>query len=106
MSVKLDETGLHDRECPCMRCESGYRPSAAERWRAEAALQRRKAENDVKVLPKKERERLARIAQRAREFEEQRMRDADYLARFHAPSPKELRDLASRYAWAKRSAGR
>jgi hypothetical protein len=36
MSVITDETGLHARECACLRCESGYRPTDRERelaWR-------------------------------------------------------------------------
>jgi hypothetical protein len=37
---KYDRTGLHASDCPCPRCEAGYRPSNAERYQAEQARRR------------------------------------------------------------------
>lgn len=42
---KLDDTGLHATDCPCVRCEAGFRPTIRQRWNARRALdeQRRRA---------------------------------------------------------------
>lgn len=60
IGVRTDETGLHARDCPCVHCENGYRPTELERATARRALNlrlaaeaKRKAEEAAKAAGKK-----------------------------------------------------
>lgn len=63
-NVQLDETGLHARDCQCLRCETGYRPTETERYRAAEALRIRRERQDALAheTPAARRKRLAREA--------------------------------------------
>ena len=76
MSVIIDETGLHSPDCECMRCESGFRPTSAERWHAEQALLRRRERGEA--LPET---RARRVAREINERHERETREAHQCLR-------------------------
>lgn len=83
MSVTWDPEApsLHAEDCGCMRCESGFRPSAADRWRARDAHKRAQATLGAlqkrpsrKELARAERRRLAAVEAERRQVEEREWR--------------------------------
>lgn len=86
MTVVLDETGMHAESCECMRCSAGYRPSAAERWRARDQLARSRATMDA-LQKKPTREELRRVERRRLAAEEAQRRQEQELQwrREHPP---------------------
>lgn len=83
MSVRFDKYGLHAEDCGCLRCESGHRPSAGERWRAReqyertqkmmAALQKEPSKAE---LARMERRRLADEKARQQREDDRKWREA------------------------------
>ena len=93
MNVLLDETGLHDPECPCMRCEAGYRPTSAERWRAREALRLRREREAESPETKKAREHREANQRREREIRERQRLDAEERAKFRPLTPEQIEEL-------------
>lgn len=103
MSVVWDEEapGLHAESCSCLRCESGFRPTMMERWRARE--QHRRSQQMVEAFQKKpSREELRRAERRrlAAEADAQRRADEARWRRLHAPLSqeqiKQLEELKAR----------
>lgn len=95
MSVRWDKYGLHDEQCSCLRCESGYRPSAGERQRArevwEAARKTLEALN--KPLTKAELVRRARREEAVRLAREQQEKERRWHAEHPPLSKEQIREL-------------
>jgi hypothetical protein len=51
MSVRTDETGLHAEDCPCLLCETGYRPTPRERELARRAYLAAKRAREAALNP-------------------------------------------------------
>jgi hypothetical protein len=81
-----------------MRCENGYRPTAAERWQAREVLARRKA-GEAPAPKETAKQRKVREARERRQKEDdaRRAREADDLAHFVAPTPEEMERLRAEF---------
>jgi len=95
VSVIWDKYGLHDERCPCLRCESGHRPSAGERQRARETWERAQKTLEAlqKPLSKKELARQAQRKEAAEREQAQREKEARWRAEHQPLSQEQIREL-------------